>query len=124
MRKRIADILLVEGDPTLRYSVAFWLRRENFNVDIVSTASEAIKRIKNQGYSLLITSIELEGMTGLDLLEALRQHDLDLPTITTYGESDEAVLERLQRLGIEDILAKPCAGEELLETVNRMLCVA
>lgn len=70
---------------------------------------------------LILLDQKLPGLSGLEVLKALREHKLDVPVIlhTAYG-SESTVVEAL-RLGAHDYLTKPFMVEELLRSVERAL---
>jgi two-component system OmpR family response regulator len=115
---RPARLLLAEDDDELRRSIAGQLRRKGYEVDEAFSGFEAIALIARHDtpYDLIISDLQLHGMTGLEIVDELRasprQEDTDVPVIL-LGEctnrETEALAERLHAV----LLQKPCDLERL-----------
>ena len=73
---------------------------------------------------LIILDMKLPKMDGLEVLQALRQHEVDIPVIfTTVHESPELVVQAF-RLGARDYVMKPFAPDEMLAAIQRVFSAA
>ncbi len=84
-------------------------------------AASGLAAVRDRGADLVLTDIRMPGMSGLELLEAIRGFDPDLPVLllTAFPGLDSAV--QALRLGASDYLVKPFHPEQLVEAVRRML---
>lgn len=115
---RPARLLLAEEDDELRRSIASRLRGRGYQVDEAFSGFEAIALIARQAaaYDLVITDLELYGMTGLELVDELRASprsaDADVPVIVLGDDSSVEMAREAERLRAE-LIQKPFDLEQL-----------
>ena len=68
-------ILLVEDDPALQFTIQTALEEKGYAVDGVSTTAEAIERLGNDAYPIVVSDIYIDEHTGLDILDAAKRKD-------------------------------------------------
>ncbi|MBD3320651.1 MAG: diguanylate cyclase, partial [Chitinivibrionales bacterium] len=112
------NVLIVDDEPAL---LAF-LREalaETYNVDTSGTGHEAIQRIDNKEYDILIIDLKLPDMSGIDILKHAKEKDdlAEALIITGYASLDTAA--RAINLGASSYLMKPLELENLVEHVDR-----
>ncbi len=93
------------------------------DVVIVESAEEALDRLKEDGFGLMIVDWSLPGMNGVDLVRELRAGEKyrNLPIIMVTGHSErESVVEALQA-GVDEYLVKPVRYETLEEKLRQLL---
>jgi len=114
-------VLVVDDEEIVRYSLKNILTSNGFAVDDVPSAEEALKKIYETNYHLVLSDLVLEGMGGLELLENIKviSPRTLVILITGYGSVKTAVAA--MRLGVYDYLLKPCDENELLLRVKRAL---
>lgn len=114
-------ILVVDDKETLRDSVGFTLQRAGFNVIVATGGEEAIEIIARKRPDGVITDLKMPGMTGLELIERVKQLDEDMPIIlmTAYATIETAV--QAIKLGAFDYHTKPFEGDEIVISVKRSL---
>jgi CheY-like chemotaxis protein len=122
---RPARLLLAEDDDELRRSIAGQLRRKGYEVDEAFSGFEAIALIArhHDPYDLIISDLELHGMTGLEIVDELRasprQEDTEVPVIL-LGENTnretEVMAERLHAV----LLEKPCDLDHLWHEAEKL----
>ena len=101
------NILFVEDDPSLLATFSLGLEAEGYEVDAVSSTSEALGKLANGRYAIVITDIYLDERTGLDVLRAARDNQPHCAVIVITGQGTmETVMEATQQ-GAFDYLAKP-----------------
>lgn len=113
------SVLVVDDKELMRESVGGTLERAGFSVASASDAQNAIQQIAAKRPDVVVTDLKMPGMTGLELLEKIRQIDDDLPVVlmTAFGTIETAVSAIKQ--GAFDYLTKPFEGDELVITVKR-----
>src|SRR5258706_9437105 len=108
------SILLVEDDIELARSLIERFRENGYSVSHRCNGETGLKEARNKEYGVIVLDRMLPGMSGLDLVKALRNEARMTPVIylTTMGGIDD----RVQGLeaGGDDYLVKPLAFEELL----------
>jgi len=100
-------ILVVDDEAAIRHSLEEALTAEGFTVTGAETGEAALATLHNESYDLVITDLKMPGVTGLELLQALRHQGHDTPVImmTAYGDVETAV--ESMRLGAYDFIQKP-----------------
>jgi DNA-binding response OmpR family regulator len=117
------NIFLVEDDSEMRRITRLLLERAGYLVEESSTAEEAQAEIAKKRPDLLLSDIELPGMSGIQLCERLRNdpRTADLPIILlTVRRSDMDKVKGL-RTGADDYITKPFVPQELLARVESVL---
>ena len=114
-------ILLLEDDFNLASSLKEILELENYEVDIVSNASEAYEKTFKEKYDLYIFDINLPDENGIEVLKNLRDADDKTPTIFITALVDLNTMSKAFNVGIEDYIKKPFDPEELIIRINAKL---
>ncbi len=115
-------VLVVDEDPY----VLDLLRREvlsplGYEIEVAEDAGSAIRGAVNFGADLIIASLTLPGLSGKDLLVALRSQGTEVPMIVTAPEGMEADAIQAFRLGARDYLVKPLRETEVVAAVERVI---
>jgi DNA-binding response OmpR family regulator len=114
-------ILVVDDEATMRRSLADILRLEGYRVQTAASGEEAILRIKEELYDLILLDLKMPGMGGIEVLRFTTDYSPDSQVIllTAHG-SLESAIEAL-RLGAQDYLLKPSSPETILASVAKAL---
>ena len=116
-----ASILVVDDEPLLQEAVKCVLHSQGYDVATAGTGEEALTRIAQQAFDVIVSDIKMPGLTGLEVLERSRTLNPRIGVIlmTGYASLDTAV-EAL-RLGASDYLQKPFELDDLMLSVQRAL---
>ena len=111
-------VLFVDDEARFREVIAERLTEHGFRVDQAGTGEEAIDRLREFAFDILITDLRLPGAGGRSVLdEALARYpDIIAVVITGFGTLKEAV--EITRLGAEGFVSKPFPFEELLHELS------
>lgn len=113
-------ILLVEDDHSLREALLDTLLLAQYECTDVGSAEEAIIKLKDESFDMVISDVQMEGIGGIGLLNYLHQNtQIPVLLMTAYATIDNAV--NAIKLGAVDYLAKPFAPEVLLNQVSRYM---
>ncbi|MGQ7261536.1 sigma-54-dependent transcriptional regulator [Vreelandella sp. V005] len=120
-QEHLLPLLVVEDDAAIRELLEEELQDAGYSTLGVPSAEEAIALLSHTTVSLVITDVRLPGMTGIQLLQQLRQagSELGIIVITAFGTIDQAV-EAL-KMGADDFLTKPLDLDAIREAVFRVL---
>ncbi len=113
-------ILIAEDeDITLKHLVNS-LEREGYSVAGVKNGADALRKIEGDHFDLLISDIKMPGLTGLELLEKIKERQLESEVIiiTGFGSID-SVIEAMKK-GAYDYVTKPFNLDELLLKVRKI----
>jgi len=112
-------VLLVDDDDLLLGTYTALLQDVGFDVDPTSRAKEALEKASSQRYDVVLSDIQMPGMSGLELLKAVRQVDMDVPVILMTGApSVDSAIEAVE-YGAFRYLRKPVSAVVLEETIGR-----
>lgn len=119
-------IMIIEDDPLLLSSLAFTLKRREYQVTIASNPREALKLVgdaRNCGcpFDLFIIDVQWPGATELKLIETLRKKTVPVPILVLTACSNRDLCAQLKDRHIEDFLTKPFDSDELVKRVSSML---
>ena len=114
-------ILLAEDDEIVRISVSDRLKQYGWLVNEAEDGLQAAVMADRQKYNLIITDIRMPGLSGIALLERIREQspDTDVFIMTAYGSIDDA-LDCLRK-GAADYILKPFDLDDLIIRVSRLL---
>ncbi len=114
-------ILLAEDDEIMRITVQDRLEKHGWAVDAVFNGREAVARLEEQNYHLVLSDIRMPGMDGLKLLDKARQLApfADIIMMTAYGSVDNAI--DCMKKGAADYILKPFDMDDLVIRINRVL---
>jgi DNA-binding response OmpR family regulator len=69
----VTRLLIVEDDPSVRNTVVMFLELEGYAVDAASSTREALEKMRQSPYPIILSDIYVDEKTGLDILEAARK---------------------------------------------------
>ena len=112
-------ILFVEDDPAILATFSAGLEAEGYPLEAVSSTEEALTRLANNAYPIVVTDIYLDERTGLDVLKAAHDYNPGCAVIVITGQGTmETVMEATER-GAFEYLAKPFDLSRLLTSLQR-----
>jgi len=117
----MARLLVVDDEPSIREFFEILLTREGYEVEMVPDGKEAIKKIENQIYDLVITDLSMPHVDGMAVLERVKgvSPDTLVLMITAYATTESAV-EAMKR-GAYDYLTKPFKVDEIRLLIRNAL---
>ena len=114
-------ILIVDDEEGLRKVLEIMLSREGFDVTAASSGSEALELLERDQFHVVISDIKMPGMSGIELLKAIRSRDPGLPVVmmTAYASLDTAI-EAVNQ-GAFHYFIKQTKNEEIKLVVRRAI---
>lgn len=93
MKDKKYHILIVDDERDICRALEFLLTRENYKVSTAYSGEEALKKFKEQRFDLVLTDLKMEGLTGIDVLEKVKETDPSTIVIimTAYASVESAV---------------------------------
>ena len=118
---RAGTVLLVDDEPDFLRALARYLSFGPHRVETLTTASEAIRRIRRGGVDVVVSDITMPEMSGLELLRAIREYEPDLPVVLVTGlPALESATEAIDH-GAFKYLVKPVDPKALTSTVEQAI---
>ena len=90
-----AKILIVDDELIMRESLAGWLQRDGHSVQTAPSGEDALEKLKEMKFDIMLVDIKMEGISGLDVLCNVKENDPDIASQEngTLGQSDDPTLE-------------------------------
>ena len=117
-----ADIVhVVDDDEAMRDSMAFLLRAENFQVQTYADATDFLNALPQIKAGCVVTDVRMPGMSGIELLQRLRELKVSLPVIVVSGHGDVPLAVEAMKTGALDFIEKPFDDDVFLRAVRMAL---
>ena len=114
------NILVVDDEPNIIESFRFAFDEE-YLIDGAGSGEEAIEKVKQAYYDLVILDIILPGLNGVDVLKRIKDHDRRLEVIMITATQTVKTAIKSMKLGAFDYFTKPFDLDEVQETINSAL---
>jgi CheY-like chemotaxis protein/HPt (histidine-containing phosphotransfer) domain-containing protein len=117
-------ILVAEDNPTNQKVIVRQLALLGFSADVVGTGRLALERWESGKYALLLTDLQMPGMDGYELIEAIRAREkgaIRIPIVVMTASSSKRDAERFRTPDMDDYLSKPLQLSELKATLDTWL---
>jgi len=121
MKNGEKKILIVEDDEAMRALLKDILDEEGFGAEAVSNGSDALRKLMDQPFDVIITDIQMPGLTGLDILPGIRKLQPKAPVIVITAFGSEEVRRRSFEKGATDYLEKPIRIHKLRALIHEMI---
>lgn len=116
-------VLVIEDDAMIREVLAEILQSAGYDAVGAAGGREGLDRIAAEPPDLVLCDFHMPGVTGFDVLKALRTHPETraVPLVVITADSSADVRARARHLGASGMLLKPFDAEQLLATVRNLL---
>ena len=116
----MTKILVIEDEDSIRESLAFLLTKEGYQVEAVSSGTEAIDQFEKFNPDLILLDIMLPGLSGVEITKKIRQTS-QTPIIMLTAKDTELDKVLGLEIGADDYVTKPFSGRELLARIKALL---
>lgn len=113
-------ILVVDDDRINLVLLKHLLEQEGLKVQCAECGEEAIRKMKEREFLLMITDLNMPGINGLELAREARIIAPNMPIIMSSGEMSPQIEHLAVEAGIAMVLAKPFLATEMLELVGKV----
>ena len=114
-------ILVVDDEDPLRTILSTELTNAGYEVATAQEGGEAIQKIQNAQYDLILLDIKMEPVDGFEVLKFVKKDFPKIKVIMLTGFADLKNAIESKRLGAEDFVSKPYDLVDLLTTIERVL---
>ena len=115
-------LLIVDDEPDMLKLLSMIIKEKTpYEAFTTNNPLEALELAKQGDFDLVIADLKMPGLDGMELLEAIKRVDEDVPVIiiTAYG-TVESAMEIMQKGGF-DFITKPFKKEQILYTIDKAL---
>lgn len=111
-------VFVVDDDAGMRQSLAFVLQQSGFQVQSFATGEDFLGHYADAGPACVLLDLLMPGVSGQEVLEALRQRKHDTPVVILTGHGDIPAAVRSMQLGAVDFLEKPADPAHLVRCLR------
>jgi len=114
-------VLIVEDETIMRESLRDWLKNEGYEVDTAGEGEEALSKIAETRFGVVVLDLRLPGRDGLQVLKEATDQDPNLKgiVITAYPSIETAV--EAMKIGAVDYMVKPFTPDTLEKSIEAVL---
>ena len=113
-------ILVVDDDDMVRTTTEALIASLGYDVDTADGGEMAINMNERASYDLVLTDLSMPGMSGLELIEHLREHGFESAAAVFTGYGEEAIATAADS-GVDEVIRKPISREDLGTTIRRLI---
>lgn len=114
-----ARVLIVDDERSILDTVQILLRGEGFDVATMQNPREALERVDELAPDIVLTDIRMPGVTGLEVLAAMRDYDAEVPVILMTAQASLQSAMQAVNQGAFYYLQKPFSNAELVTLCRR-----
>ncbi len=115
------SVHVIDDDEAMRQSLAFLLRTAKIDVQTYDAAASFLAALPTIRSGCVVTDVRMPGMSGMELLQRLREMKVELPVIVVTGHGDVPLAVEAMKFGARDFLEKPFDDEVLLASIRTAL---
>lgn len=113
--------MVIDDDKMILMILKQTLTKEGYRVLTVASGEEGIAMLASSNADLVLTDYMMPGMSGIEVLNVIKQNQPLLPIIMLTGHGDVALTIKAIQLGAVDFIEKPIHSKELIEVIKRTL---
>ena len=114
------QLLIVDDEENMRHMLSAFLRKHNYQTDMATNGADALKRIRDHLYDIVLCDIRMPEMDGMTFLKKMAEEQLTAATVimmSAYGTIDDAI--EAMKMGAYDYVSKPFKPDEILLTLKK-----
>ena len=113
------EVLVLDDEPIVGCRIKPSLEKEGYQVEIMTDSQDAVERIKQKKFDIVVTDFKMSKVTGLDLLRIQKQLWPESAVIIITGYATMEIAREAMQSGVYDFIPKPFRLQELKEVIRR-----
>lgn len=118
-----SSVLIVDDERSIRLTLRAFLQEQGYAVETAEDATQALERLAQGAWDVIVSDIILPGLSGVELLKKIRAAAPDVQVIMMTGAPTVATAAEAVRAGARDYLAKPITKNAILRAVANALAL-
>lgn len=118
---KVKKILLVDDELSITKLLGFSLSESGFEVKTAASGEAALALFAKETFDLAMIDINMPKMNGFEVIFHLRKKKPDIKVFIVSGVIDASLAQRIDKLGVEEIIAKPFDIKQLLDKLHHHL---
>lgn len=119
MENKQTSILILDDEPIVGKRLKPSLEKKGYEVESFTSSKEALERIEERSFDIVVTDLKMEGMDGMQFLTLVKEKYPDIEVIVITGFATMATARESYNKGVFDFLAKPFKLGEIVEVIGR-----
>ncbi len=111
------QIMLVDDEEIVGKRLKSSLEKEGYAIEFFLTGSEALKRLDEKHFDIVVTDIRIDEIDGLEILDAVMENSPETKTIMITGYATAEIAREALAKGAFDFIAKPFRPKDLREVI-------
>jgi CheY-like chemotaxis protein len=116
----VPRVLIVDDESIVRMCCERSLLETDYDTTCVSNAFEALERLKNESFDVIVTDLKMPDMDGLEFIHVLKRTWGDVKVILTTGYATDEARQQTRELNV-GYLPKPFNPDELKQAISNIL---
>ena len=112
---------IIDDDDAVRDALHMLLTSENITAQAYASAEEFLDQEEISQPGCLLLDIRMPGMSGLQLLDHIKEKDMSLPVVLITGHGDVSMAVQAMKDGATDFIEKPFNNERLIKTIKKCI---
>jgi DNA-binding response OmpR family regulator len=113
-------IVIIDDEVAVAETLAEAVRGQGHTVDVGRSGSEGLALVAEGRPDAVFLDLVMPGLSGVDLLRAIRHRNPELPIVVVTGRAGSQELDEVRRLGVTDIVEKPWALKHVDEALRSL----
>ena len=115
------NIIVIDDEAVIREGMRRILAAEGYHAETSADGRTAIEKIQEQDFDVVITDLKMPGMDGIEVLQAIKILQPDVPVIIITGYSTVSSAVEAMKSGAFDYIAKPFSPELIIDKVQKAI---
>ena len=116
---RKTEIMIVDDEAIVGERLKDFLEKKGMSVEAFTVSREAIDRMKEKRFDVIVTDIKMEGPSGIDILVSVKEHSPTSEVILITGYGSFETLRAAKTVGAYDYVNKPFKVEEIHKKIEK-----
>ena len=116
-------VLIVDDNRINQVVTQRILENKDFTCEVAASGEEAINKIKNKSYNLVLMDVNMPGISGLEATRRIREFDKIVPIVALTAVEIEEIRNKIFAAGMNDIIVKPYDVQQFYQIIYRNLQV-
>ena len=113
--------ILVAEDNDSNYILMSYILKKYYEYDRAKTGEEAVEKMKNGNFDLILMDIKMPVMDGLTATKEIRKFNPDIPIIALTANAFDSDRQLAIEAGCNDFLSKPVASDKCLAAIAKLI---
>ena len=117
--KKDLHVMVVDDEPIVCERLKPLLEKSGFIVETFTQSSQAIERLKEKKFHVVVTDLKMKAPTGMDILSFVKKSSPGTQVILITGYASIEANREAEAIGAFDFIAKPFVMKDLAKLVNK-----